>query len=126
METLAARGTVGLAVLYGIERKVQLVGELLRIERAAGKKTIANFYRGNAAAAIVHFNHEVFRVRIFLDIDLVEFDTPPAQKILCPTAIRAPRRAVHRDFFQGSKALLFRHHGAVFARRVLGYSDANE
>src|SRR6266702_2146592 len=80
---------------------MQLVGELLRVERTAREKSLSNFYRGDFTPALVDLDHKIHGVGVVLNVDLFEANSAALQKILGAPAIRAPGRAVHRDSFQG-------------------------
>src|SRR6266849_10617674 len=50
----------------GIQRKVEFLGKLLRIERTAHKIAPADFQRGNGALAVVGLDDDLFPGWIFL------------------------------------------------------------
>lgn len=80
-----------------IQGNIQFGGKDVGIERATGKKALANFNRGHFSAAIIDFKDQIFRVRLLIDIHFDEVHSAIFQKFLGATAIHAPIRAIHDD-----------------------------
>jgi len=51
-----------------VDVHAQLVGQLLRVERAARKVPLANFQRGNFPPAVIHAKHQIFALFIFFNV----------------------------------------------------------
>jgi hypothetical protein len=84
-----------------IQRNVQFLGELLRIERAAREVPPANFDRRYFAAAVVHAEHQVLSLRFLVHIDFFKRDAAFTKELFRPSAVRAPRSCVKADAFHG-------------------------
>src|SRR5579864_4546110 len=78
---------------------IQFGGKLIRIERAASKKAVADLDRGHFSAAFIYLKHQLLSIDILIDIHFDEVHSAILQKLLGAAAIHAPTRAIHCDFF---------------------------
>lgn len=97
MNSHSSHGRQPSSTLRGIQGKIQLFGELVRIERAAGEIAACNLDCGNLPAAIIRSQDNLFRFRLLVDIDFAEGYTPLAKELFRAAAVVAPEGAVNRD-----------------------------
>src|SRR5712692_3205180 len=82
-------------VELGIQRNVELLGELLGIERTARKIAAADLQRGDFPQAIVGLDDDLFPGWVFFDIHFAKTDAALLQESFSAPAIGAPSGAVN-------------------------------
>lgn len=78
-----------------IHRHAELLRQQIRIKRAARKKLPIHFKRGNFPPPSVHAHYQIFVVRRFVNIYLLDGNAPHRKKLFCAPAVRTPTRRIH-------------------------------
>jgi hypothetical protein len=82
-----------------VEGDIQFGRKQVGIERAASKKTVADFYRGHLPTSLIHLQHQVLGIHVLVDIHIDEVHSAIFQKLFGAAAIDTPTRPIHCDFF---------------------------
>jgi hypothetical protein len=73
-----------------IQRDFQFLGDLMRIERAAGEKTSIDANRGHLAAAVVNAHYEFLGIGRLVNVHFLKCDLSLAKELFHAAAVAAP------------------------------------
>src|SRR6516225_7453076 len=80
-----------------VQGNVQLVRQLSRAKRTAGKIAARDVQCGNSSLAVIRAQHNLLRFMVLLDVDFPELHSALFQKHFHAPAVRAPSCTVDRD-----------------------------
>src|SRR5215831_11121259 len=80
-----------------VQGNVQLVRQLSRAKRTAGKIAARDMQCGNSSLAVIRAQHNLLRFMVLLDVDFPELHSALFQKHFHAPAVRAPSCTVDRD-----------------------------
>src|ERR1700683_2175224 len=78
----------------GIQRHAEFFRQKIGIERTACKELAIEVKRRHFAPSVIYAQHQVFRVRRFVNVNFLELNAALLQELLGAPAVRAPLRAV--------------------------------